>query len=473
MVRRASTLGTAPAHTNLQFRKTGTTKDRPMSLFSQTKQPAEAAKTGAAPSTDGKKSAGDTVSSTLAGLPRETDGRIAGQLQILGFDNLREHLGAEWEKCRRTVHIAAENIISTHLGPGDISTRIGGDHYLIVFANTDPGHGEEITAKIAKKICAVLIGRENSGLIKVETSVGKVENAGSPTASITPTTATPKKLVTAPAATQSADGKIVSPTTALAASLNKAKAHRHKEYTIGYYPIWNMKHDVMIGFAVLPYISKGAGPLLEGHDVLGDAPSEARICELDVNMLRAQLEMAAELYSNDFATLLLTQIHYSTLQNNHALQKLYEVAKEIPPFLKKTLMVELLDLPDTNLTSAAVQRIAGLSRFFRTVVIRVPSLSYPITNCTDMKATCVAYKVPPGTSPEKLLTEGRKFAHIAKALRLMTSFEQIADIELAAQLKEAGAIFGSGTFLGGPFDVPGNMKRVTVDQLRSDSFSPY
>lgn len=439
-----------------------------MSLFGQTKQAQEAPAPKPAPAS--KSPSGDTIGDTLASLPHEADGRIAGQLQILGFDNLKEHLGAEWEKCRKTVHVAAENIISVHLGPGDLSSRIGEDHYLIIFANKEPGHGEEVTTMIAKKICAVLIGRENSSLIKVQTSVGKVENAGSPNATIAPATAVPKKIIATPAAPTK---PIAAPTTTLAQSISKAKEHRHRAHDIGYFPIWNMKHDVMIGFAVIPYIKKANGPILSGADVLGDAPSEARLCELDVNMLRAQLEMAAELYSNDFATLLLTQLHYSTLQNNHALQKLFEVAKDIPPFLKKTLMVELLDLPEANLTSTAIQRIAGLSRFFRTVVIRVPSLTYPLTSCTDMKATCVAYSIPPGADPERMMPQARKFAHMAKALRLMTSFENVPTIDMVAELKEAGGIFGSGTFLGGPFDVPGNMKRVTVDQLRNGGFSPY
>ena len=110
---------------------------------------------------------------------------------------------------------------------------------------------------------------------------------------------------------------------------------------------------------------------------------------------------------------------------------------------------------------------------FRALTVRVPRLDFSISDCVAMGATSISYKFPPKYNASTLMQSVKKFTDGAKAARLMTTFEYVPNVDVAADLKDAHAIFVSGAFLGGPFDTPGNMKKLTIRQVRQGPISPY
>lgn len=416
-----------------------------------------------------KKAKGPTSSSGL--LPTDAAGKFAGQMQILGLGRLKMRIGKSWEKHHKTIHLAIDNIISTHLGPQDLATLVGEDHYILVFAHADEKEAQQISSKIARAVCTALVGEENSQLIKVRTQVGEVQKTEIGDIVFAPL-AEPEDVSSSPsvqATPTSTDG--LSFKAAVKKVINSRKS-AEKPYEIGFYPIWNMRHEVLVGYAMLPLRRNGLGQTIREHGVLSEGSPDAAYQQLDVNLLESKIEMAAELYQNAFTSLLLTQIHYRTLSSAAGREEIMNTVREIPAFLKKTLMVEIVGIPDNTPPSIVAQRAGSLSSFFRALTIRIPRLDYPVEDCVAMKASAIAFSPPPKMKTADLLSGAKQMIQKARAEKLMTTFEGVSNFNVIEPLKEAGAIFISGDILGGPYDIPGNMKPLTLKQIRQGETSP-
>jgi len=350
------------------------------------------------------------TTSSLGSLPTDAAGKFAGQLQILGLEDLKKHLGDKWKKHYTTIHLAIHNIISTHLGPRDLSVLVGEDNYLIVFADADEKTAKQISHRIARAVRKALVGEKNSQLIKVRTQVGKVQKTDINDLAFAPleepenVSASPSADTTTPIPTDGVSFKV-----AIKKALNSLRSAQ-KPYEIGFYPIWNMQHEVLVGYAMAPFYRNGMGQTFHGHAVLHEGSSDAAYQRLDVNLLESKIKMAAELYQNSFTSLLLTQIHYRTLSSAAGRDEIMSTVREIPTFLQKTLMVEVVGIPENTPPSSVAKRAGSLSSFFRALTVQVPRLDYPVEDCAAMKASAIAFSPPPNMKTADFLKIGR--AHV-------------------------------------------------------------
>jgi len=402
------------------------------------------------------------------------------------------HLGGNWEKFQPKIHMTVENIISTNLRPKDISTRIGQDHYILIFdESTTPEQAEAISLKIGQKIRQVFIGESESSLIEVKSQVGMIQKNDLNDIIFVPDESRPATLASAEASPtpeigaamkaqiarllkkEEATKQGLKTKTAISINANNIQAKRKSSYEVEFVPFWNIHNEVLTGYAVTPVARRnGRAPLLE-HNVLS-AGAEARdFLKLDTHLLKSMIEVAAELYQNDFTSLLTTQVHFETLSCANGRSEILSIARQIPASLKSILMIEVVGIPDHTPPSTVLQRASGLNTLFRVLTIRVPRLDFPAADCVAMGATAISYKIPPKYSLSTLLQGVTRLITEAKASRLFTTFEYVPDVDIAEALKDAGAVFISGAFLGGPFDTPGNIKKLTVSQARQGPISPY
>jgi len=422
-------------------------------------------------------------------LPTDACGQFAGQLQILGFGKLRRHLGAKWPKYKSKIHVAVENIISTNLGPKDMSSRVGQDHYILIFDDsTTPEQAEETSLNIARKIREVFVGESQSDLIEVKSQVGKIQQTDLNDIIFAPLPDRPAKLADKKDAelqkakpaeevkTKRSSEKVSAVDNDLATrmlAVSKIEEKRRSLYEIEYVPFWNIHNEVLTGYAVTAVSRKAVGPPILEHNVLRAGATQADIQKLDTHLLKTQIEVAAELYQNDFTSLLTSQVHFDTLSSASGREEVLKIARQIPASLKPILMIEIVGIPDHTPPSTVAQRTSGLNTLFRALTVRIPKLDFAIADCVAMGATAVAYQIPQKYNLPTLMSGIKKLTKDAKAARLLTTFEFVPNVDVAAALKDAGAVFVSGAFLGGPFDTPGNMKKLTVRQVRQGPISPY
>ncbi len=421
------------------------------------------------------------TSDMRAKLPAEVLGKFAGQIMVLGISGFRDQVGSEWAGRQITIRKAIENITSKNLGPNDTILPIRKDRYLIVFPDSNHAQATQTVKQIHDAVQRVLVGEDETNQIHIRTQVGKIEKRPSgqivfkPRELDVPSQEEEKAerprstRVTQPAQFRGPDKS------AFNASMQRLEdAHKQQDaYEIVYFPIWDIRHEVLIGYAVMPLVLKGTGEVFGAHQVLSPNATDRDFVELDIHLLQTQIEMAAEFHQNAFTSLLSSQLHYRTLSSPEGQREVMDIVSKIPPVLKRTLMLQVVGIPEGTPPSTVARRAGSLGNFVGALIIRIPRLDFPVADCVAMKATAVCYKVPEKLKRDEFLQKAASMIRKAQKAKLLTSFEYLPDVDMASDLKDAGAFFATGTFIGGPYEVPGNMKPMTIRQVRRGRFSTF
>ncbi len=406
-------------------------------------------------------------------LPADAIGKLAGQMKVLGLSGLRKKLGENWDAHRDTIRTAIENITSKHLSEQDTVLPVQDGNFLIIFASANAAEAEEISCQISSAICKVLIGDDASKLIRVTTEIGRIEQTTDGKLTFQTVDKAPQDSAVAKRSQPSPQRQEPKSKDAPRRHLVPTEKLKEKTYKIAYYPIWNMRREILIGYGLVPVVKEGNDNSLTEHAVLPAGATDEDVTKLDTHLLKTQIKMAKELHRNAFKSLLLSQLHFRTLSCTQGRQEVMNIVSDIPETLKNTLMLEIVGIPEGTPPSTVAQRAGSLSGAVGALTIRIPQLDYPVADCVDMKATAVAYKIPAKINQEDFLSKATRMITQAKAAKLITSFEYPPNVDMLAALKKAGAVISSGTFLGGPFEVPGNMKPITLKQIRSGEASPH
>ncbi len=343
-----------------------------------------------------------------------------------------------------------ERAIASELASWDLVLPVGRDSFLVLFDADDVDTAAKKTKIVIQKMEAADIGRFESQLVDIRPQDGKL-------------TRTVVAKNAAPAHDQSAGMEIES-------SAQKSVAvDESTDFEVGYAPMWNIRNEVLMGYAVLPVIRDAQEGDLYGRNVLGASAHAEQLYALDTQMLRTQIDTAEALLPKNFTSLLVSQIHFDTLSSSTSRKTILEISKKIPPYMKGNLMASIVDIPASTPASTLAQRISGLSEYFRAVSITIPNSDFPIAPCAAMGATSVSYRISPDLSNAAIVAEARKIIGAAKSAKLLTVFEEVSDLNLAVALKKLGGVFITGTCLGGIDQAPGNMKQLTVKDLQGRS----
>lgn len=390
-----------------------------------------------------------------------------GQIQLVDFQQLKTHLGSDWTHNKARVHDAVTDLLRRELSPWDFSTLVGQESVLIIYGDDNLSAAQRISSKIGEQIEAILGGGYHSLLMDLRPGSEKL------TRKIVGELSVPQTNPEVSAKRYSrqgsweaipANGKLAVPMemaktleTAFA-GLAKPNAQRETAYA----PMWNVRQEVLTGYAMVPVVRSENAPIVTSYDVLGHPATLADIQSLDIEMLRTQIEIAAELVRNKFTSLLLSQVHSDTLSFVSSRKEILRIAQQIPSQLKNTLMVQIVGTTENTPATTIAQRIGGLNKYFRAMIIRIPNPAFSLEVCRAAGATAVSYIVPPHQSEEQILADARRLIGAAQSHRLLTCFEYVPTVKLATLLKEAGAVFVTGDCAGDLEDAPGNMQHLKV-----------
>lgn len=390
-----------------------------------------------------------------------------GQIQLVDFQQLRAHLGGDWAHNKARVHDAVTDLLRRELSPWDFSTLVGQENLLIIYGDDNLSAAQRISSKIGEQIEAILGGGYHSLLMDLRPGSQKL------TQKIVGELSAPQTNPEVSAKRYSRQGsweaipsksKLAVPSD-VAATLETATASlagKQAKREVGYAPMWNVRQEVLTGYTMVPVIRSQNAPIVTSYDVLGHPATLADIQTLDIEMLRTQIEIAAELVRNKFTSLLLSQVHSDTLSFVSSRKEILRIAQQIPGPLKNTLMVQIVGTTENTPATTIAQRIGGLNKYFRAMIIRIPTTHFSLEVCRAAGATAVSYIVPPHQSDEQTLADAKRLIGAAQSHRLLTCFEYVRTVRLATRLKEAGAVFVTGECAGDIEDAPGNMQHLKV-----------
>lgn len=117
-----------------------------------------AAQTGV--STDGKLDARNfsaKVAAFDARTAQPADATVAGNVQLIGLDEIKRRFGDLWAGVRDAAHKAAEEIIRADLSPLDLFAPVKDESYVVLFGELGrtaaTAKAKTIAAEITKRLC--------------------------------------------------------------------------------------------------------------------------------------------------------------------------------------------------------------------------------------------------------------------------------------------------------------------------------
>lgn len=390
------------------------------------------------PMSDRDKSADKAPSGGRASksLSAQQPQKLPGQILSVSFD---QEAGASSPGIERTV--------APLLSPWDLVLPVGRNSLLILFDRDDVDRAARQSKIVTQKIEAADLGTFESQLVDVRPHGGKLVRTV-----VMENIAAPRRQSSETEHREDAE--------------TSAAPDRNSAFEVGYAPMWNIRNEVLMGYAVLPVVRNAKDGDRYGRSVLDPSTNIEQLHALDVQMLNTQIETAENLLTKNFTSLLVSQIHFDTLSSSTSRKTILETAKKIPPYMKGNLMASIVDIPASTPASTLAQRLSGLPEYFRAVSINIPNSDFPIAPCAAMGATSVSYRIPADLSNAAIVSEARKVIGAAKSAKLLTVFEEVSGLTLAVALKKLGGVFVTGHCLGGIDEAPGNMRELTVQDLQ-------
>ncbi|MFT6510996.1 MAG: hypothetical protein ACJAVO_000479 [Parvibaculaceae bacterium] len=405
----------------------------------------------------------------LEALFDKPDALLAGKVQLIGLEKIREALGDEWERLKATIHIALENLLASQLRPQDRYLSVGEDSFLIIFAEDDEVFVAGAVARIVGKMRELLIGSRlhEKGGVDILSTIGRLEQdeaggikfAELPSPTVETSAPSPVTTEKMSPAFSPLEKKASMP------KLRQVAERKGAAYQTVYAPVWDAFHQVLSTYAVIPIAfarNPHATPLV-GHDVLPSTASDVDIAELDMKHLRIMLEMISELYENEFAVFLVASVHFKTLSNGGLRERYLGLCRQIPEFLRKYIGIQIVGTPDQVAESILTQRVAYLRPFFGNVNVRLSKLDVNALTYARSGVGGMTFCYP--TDPiEQRQAPALLARHVSDLLahRIRVTVEHVPDLTVAQKLKDLRVTYLTGACFGTPLDTPNNMKRYRL-----------
>mgnify|MGYP003680201243 FL=1 len=78
------------------------------------------------------------------------DALMAGNVEMLGLENLKEKFGPNWIKVRGKVHLLTETIIKKIITPNDVYVLANAEQFIVLFGKDDKATANMKARQIAK-----------------------------------------------------------------------------------------------------------------------------------------------------------------------------------------------------------------------------------------------------------------------------------------------------------------------------------
>jgi hypothetical protein len=100
----------------------------------------------------------------------------AGNLQMIGLQDIREAIGDAWPQRRESIHRIVDGVIRHRIHPGDVHYRLENDEYLVLFTQLTHAQARAKADAIATEAQKLLLGELPGCDIHVTSSVAEVDH---------------------------------------------------------------------------------------------------------------------------------------------------------------------------------------------------------------------------------------------------------------------------------------------------------
>ena len=269
------------------------------------------------------------------------DALMAGNVEMLGLENLKEKFGPNWTKVRGKVHLLTETIIKKIITPNDVYVLANAEQFIVLFGKDDKATANMKARQIAKEVNRRLHGSgPDSGLdgVTVKSMVFEIPRDE------------PEKLTSVKALTETVEE------TRQKKQAEETEAFEKVRDTIKlvYWPVTNIRKRL---------VSMYRAELSIPDDMMPDAGSETGALECAMDIAALQLAQAMLKETPKAKPLLLLPLHMDSLTNKQFREAIISELKLLPEWVERRLFLYIKGLDDDVPQTVLHNNFAYISPF--------------------------------------------------------------------------------------------------------------
>lgn len=256
------------------------------------------------------------------------DALIAGNVQMLGFEALKERFGDQWHGIKDKVHLLTEGVIKKHITADDVFCLINDERFIVLFGKASKEQANKTAHAIGRDVNARLSGAGAGGdAVSVRPMVFEVPRDN-------------------PAALRSPAGleESVEEAQKRAQQAEVAKVEAAKDQMrMRFWPVANVRKRLVSCYHADLHVPDGAAL---GFDP--DEPSDTGAVEATIDRLVMQKAGAAlvDAAAQKWRALLIVPVHYDTLAAKGYRTQYLEICKLLPRIAEKRMFLMVRGLSD-------------------------------------------------------------------------------------------------------------------------------
>ena len=296
--------------------------------------PRETKKTGFLQSFDRQKldpsDAADFTSKVLS-FVRENrvaaDALIAGNVQMLGFEALKERFGDNWEGIKDKVHLLTEGVIKRHISSSDVFLLMNDEKFVVLFGKATREQADATARKIAQEVNSKLSGA----------------GVGMEACSVRPVVFEVPRDDTSALKSPVALEKSVEEAQRDAERAEEAKVEAAKDRMVmRFWPVANVRKRLVSCYHADLHVPEDLD-LGRGEGGSGTGAVEAALDRMILTHAGRALTEAA---GRKMRALLIVPVHFETVAAKGFRSAYLEVCKLLPRIAEQRMMLMVRDLPD-------------------------------------------------------------------------------------------------------------------------------
>jgi GGDEF domain-containing protein len=249
---------------------------------------------------------------------------LAGNLQLLGFEHVRDSFGEKWPQVKARIHLLTEMVIKKHISREDVYVLANDEQFIVLFAKSDKAMAERRAKRISEEVNQRLHGF-NDGTEALSTKAIVLEVPA----------AEPEKLASVNELAQSVEEARAEKEAEECRAFEEAK----EEMRLTFWPVANIRKRLVSMYQANVVVPDGQMPDLESE-------SGALEAALDTFALGAAVPVLVEALERKRRAFLIVPVHLETLDVKRFREAYIDQCRELPQVSSKRLLLMIDGIPD-------------------------------------------------------------------------------------------------------------------------------
>jgi GGDEF domain-containing protein len=371
------------------------------------------------------------------------DALIAGNVQMLGFEALKERFGDHWHGIKDKVHLLTEGVIKKHISADDVFCLMNDEKFIVLFGKASKADASKTAVAIGKEVNAKLSGAGAGGdAISVRPMVFEVPRED------------PAALRSPAAMEETVEEAQKRAQAAEAAAVEAAK----DQMKMRFWPVANVRKRLISCYHADLHVPAGVELGFDPEEPSDTGSVEATIDRMVLQKAGAGLVEAG---SHRWRALLIVPVHYETLAAKGYRTQYIEVCKLLPRIAEKRLFLLVKGMDDDvpqgrlhTLFSYLAPFVAGFIGDFSLAFHRAEKLG-------GVRMVGIGVNGHAITTPSaKDFVALKNFAAANKEIRMRRYFYGAATVEAATAARKARFDYVQGTGVAPAMPIPGKVFRI-------------